>query len=319
MTKEIFIEAFNNGESIKNIAALYNVSYQKVYYAVKHLKKPRFTYKNFTKKEKEDIKNLYLSNHSTVEIGKKYGVTNKVIARILNEFDIKRNGLSKRKYNLNESYFDEITTPNQAYILGFLYADGSNNSSKSTVSISLQEEDKDILERMRLELASEKELDFLDYSKKDDYGYNYKNQYRLLLFSKHICNSLEKLGMVPNKSLVLTFPDTLPPSLYKHFIRGYFDGDGSFSPQYSKDGKFQPVITITSTSQFCHKTQEILKQSLDICGGNIYDASCHNGITKVLSISGSIQVKKILDWLYSDADMYLERKHDRYVNTFYKN
>ena len=54
-----------------------------------------------------------------------------------------------RRYNLDEEYFDNINSQNKAYILGFLYADGSNNPKKHTVSISLQEEDRYILEWMR--------------------------------------------------------------------------------------------------------------------------------------------------------------------------
>ncbi len=36
-----------------------------------------------------------------------------------------------------------------------------------------------------------------------------------------------KHGCVPNKSLILEFPKTVPSDLIHHFIRGYFDGDGS--------------------------------------------------------------------------------------------
>jgi len=55
-----------------------------------------------------------------------------------------------------------------------------------------------------------------------------------------------------------------------------------------------------------------LRNELNIPCGNIYDASCHNGVTKVLSFSGTKQVKKFLDWLYTDADMYLKRKYEKY-------
>ena len=44
-------------------------------------------------------------------------------------------------------------------------------------------------------------------------------------------NDLIKQGCVPNKSLILTFPNKhqVPKNLINHFIRGYFDGDGSIS------------------------------------------------------------------------------------------
>jgi intein/homing endonuclease len=58
------------------------------------------------------------------------------------------------------------------------------------------------------------------------------------------------MGMVPNKSLVLKFPD-IPKEMYRHFIRGYFDGDGSLCLHINKRGKFQPLLSITSTDDFC--------------------------------------------------------------------
>ena len=35
-------------------------------------------------------------------------------------------------------------------------------------------------------------------------------------------------------------------------------------------------------------------------------------ITKVASLSGSSAIK-LLDWMYADADLYLQRKYDRYI------
>lgn len=269
----------------------------------------------FTDIEKEDIKNKYLNGLSTVKIGDQYRVSHKIIARVLDEYGIPRTGTSKRKYNLNEEYFNKIDTPNKAYIFGLLYADGNNNLSKYTVSISLEEQDKHILESIRKELKSDKELEYLDYSNKHDFGYTYKNQYRLLFFSKKICESLFEKGMYQNKSLILEFPNWLNDDLKRHFVRGYFDGDGSYCPHFSKNGKFQPLITFTSTNNFCIDLQKYLIKSINIPCGNIYDASCHNGITKVLSFSGRLQVKTFLNWLYNDAEMYLERKYKKYIES----
>lgn len=277
--------------------------------------KPVYNEIIFTENQKEDIKNGYLSGISTVKLGNMYDVSHKKIAKILDEYNIPRTGVGRRKYYLNESYFENIDTPNKAYILGLLYADGSNNISKYTVSISLEEKDKHILESIRKELNYNKELEYIDYSNKHDFGYSYKNQYRLLFFSKKLCNDLNDKGMFSNKSLILKFPNWLDNNLKRHFIRGYFDGDGSYCPHITENGKFQPLITFTSTNDFCKDLQKYLIESLNIPCGNIYDASCHNGITKVLSFSGRLQVKTFLDWLYRDADLYLYRKYNKYIES----
>ena len=273
--------------------------------------KPRYNEIIFSEVEINKIINMYKSNISTVTIGKEFNVSHKTIAKVLDKQGIPRTGISRRKYQIDEKYFDKIDNPNKAYILGFLYADGYNSLEKSTLSIALQEEDKYILEFMRKELNSEKPLEFLDYSNKCNNGYHYKNQYRLTIFNKHICETLNKIGMVQNKSLILTFPD-IDESLYSHFIRGYFDGDGSVSFSESNSNC---IVTITSTIEFCSAIKEILKNTININTG-IYNASNKNGITKVASISGKFQVEKFGQFIYQNANHYLQRKYDKFVQKY---
>lgn len=272
--------------------------------------------KIFTKEQTQDIIYQYLNGTSSVKIGKQYNCGHHVILNLLHENGIEsNNSRSHRKYALNENYFDTIDTPNKAYILGFLYADGNNSPQKSTIALYLQEEDREILEKMRVEIGSEKPLVFADKSNKHDFGYNYKNQYGLVMFDKHMCNELINKGVVPNKSLVTTFPTFLRTDLFSHFIRGVYDGDGSIY-RYIRNEKNKPItVTITATNDFCKALQKICKETLDINAG-IYDASCHNGITKVFTLSGKNSAKKFLDWIYQDAELFLQRKYDRYIDYY---
>lgn len=281
-------------------------------YKVEYIEKKNYRKYLFTEEQKNLVVKLYEELGSSVDVGKKFNVGHKVITKILEERGIKRTAAKKRLYKIDENYFDVIDTPNKAYILGFLYADGCNNKNKGTISMSLEEKDKHILEDIRNEIGSERPLEFIDYSNKHDFGYTYKNQYRLLLFSAHMCRILETYGVVPNKSLVLDFPN-LKDNLLHHFIRGYFDGDGCIT-QGKKDTNF--ILTITSTNSFCEKLKEIVEKEVGI-NCHIYDASNHNGITKVFTTSGRLQTKAILDWLYQDADLFLKRKYDRYIQYFY--
>lgn len=275
------------------------------------IEKPRYNEIIFSDEEVKKIIELYKSNISTVKIGKEFSVSHKTIAKVLDRNGIPRTGVSRRKYSVNQNYFDNIDKPNKAYILGFLYADGNNSLNKSTVSISLQEEDKYILDFMKEEIGSEKPLEFIDYANKNDFGYHYKNQYRLLIFNKHICDKLDELGMTPNKSLTLEFPQ-IDESLYAHFIRGYFDGDGSVC-FYSNNANC--IVNITSTNTFCNEIKRILEEKLGIHVG-IYDASNKNGITKVASISGKNQVEKFGQYIYQDAEAFLHRKYNKFVEKY---
>lgn len=267
----------------------------------------------FTEEQQKEIVRLYTEEKlSTPKIGKIFNCSYNIICKVLDRFGIKRVGNGQRKYQLNESYFDNIDTPNKAYVLGLMCADGCNYPPKGTAFISLQESDRELLEKIREELGSTQPLQIIDQSKRKDNlnDYSYNNMCTFNMFSAHICNSLTNLGVVKNKSLVLDFPD-ISKNLYSHFIRGYFDGDGSVYQQIKNEHNKRIILTFTSTEQFCEKLKEIIEKELGIyCG--IYDASCHNGITKVASLSGTSAIK-LLHWMYQDADLYLQRKYDRYL------
>ena len=75
-------------------------------------------------------------------------------------------------------------------------------------------------------------------------------------------NDLIKQGCVPNKSLILTFPNKhqVPENLINHFIRGYFDGDGSINygirERYSVRKK-QNIKRLSMNAEFV-RTKEML-------------------------------------------------------------
>jgi DNA-binding PadR family transcriptional regulator len=95
----------------------------------------------------------YKNKYSLTELGKDYlqkhlekGESYKTIAK---EFDINPDNLStlgkkygiqkdnRRKFSLNESYFERIDTKEKAYWLGFLSADGSISEDRGRVDITL--------------------------------------------------------------------------------------------------------------------------------------------------------------------------------------
>ncbi|MFR4451602.1 MAG: LAGLIDADG family homing endonuclease [Ruminococcus sp.] len=303
------ISLFKQEQSVSEIANMLHLKWDDVYDTIKEAKIPGRRYTKFSTLLTNRIVHMYENGMTTTTIGNEYVISHHAIRRLLMKNNIPiRSRSDYREYNIDQHYFDNVDTPNKAYILGFLFADGSNCMSKYTVTMSLQEDDRDILEKIRLEMHNERPLEFIDYSNKHDGGYNYKNQYRLLMFSTQLCQSLNNIGMVPNKSLTLEFPD-INPSFYSHFIRGYFDGDGCVTHNIPNKTR---LVTITSTENFCLKLQHIVQEILGITG-TIVDASNHNGITKVYTIGSIPNIKKFLDFLYADAELFLERKYQRYL------
>ena len=132
-------------------------------------------------------------------------------------------------YTENENFFKKLDTPEKAYILGFFYADGCNHDKskiddgynhQNCISFTQLEQDLDILEQIRHALTCNRP--FKEVIQKT----NSKKKYSLDIISDQMSADLSRLGAIPAKSLVLTFPKFIPDSLMPHFIRGYFDGDG---------------------------------------------------------------------------------------------
>ena len=303
-----YVSNYNNGISIWDIANKYNDTYKNVSEAITG---HRFEARLLPVEEKCRIVEMYNNGMSTVKIGKMYGLNNKPIAVVLKEFGIDRTGVGRRRYSLDESYFETIDSANKAYIIGFLSADGCNFPNKGTVSMSLEECDKEILEKIRTETNNERPLEFIDYSNKHDFGYTYKNQYRLLMFSRKICDDLNNVGVIPNKSLRLEFSKSIPEEFIPDYIRGVFDGDGSMGVRSLETYTGTISLSITSTYSFCN-TLQIILNNLHI-ESRISDASNNNGITAALYIYKKESMKKFLDWIYKDAELYLKRKHDIYL------
>lgn len=254
----------------------------------------------------DSVMKLYNEGKNQTEIYQELHMDMKNVRKILrkNNVDITKNSW-KSKYKVNENYFDYIDMPNKAYILGFLCADGNVSKNGNEIKLFLQERDKHILEEILTELESNYPLHFYDYSNRP----NQQNQYGFIISNKHMKESLLKLNVVPNKSLILEYPKNIPDELQKHFIRGYFDGDGTM--HMSKNGITASFI---STYDFCNSAKEIIKKFIDV-NSSIYQYY-DNGITSILQISGGNQVKKFLSWIYDDSDLRLERKYLKYYDYF---
>ena len=254
--------------------------------------------------EYENIISLYKFGLSQAKVGKLYNVQGYIIGNILRKCGIQGRDHShkSRKYTINEYYFDDINTPNKAYILGLLFSDGCNYPPQHRVKLELQERDKSILDKINIEIGSNKPLAFNNLNSKN---INWQNTYRLDITNKHISDKLVDLGMLQNKSLILEFPKWLDVSLYAPFLRGICDGDGHIEWNKTK------FISIASTNQFCEYVKMFCKEYLDI-NCSIYNTANKNSNTKILYIFGKDRIKCFLDFIYKDADLYIERKHDIY-------
>jgi len=114
----------------------------------------------------------------------------------------------------------------KSYVLGFLSADGCNESS--FVSIELKKGDIHILQEIEKIFISEGyTTNFNPSSKKilcsDGIDHYYT---RLRIYGTKLCQELDRIGIKPNKSLTILFPNIQQEFLW-YYIRGYFDANGT--------------------------------------------------------------------------------------------
>lgn len=140
-----------------------------------------------------------------------------------------RGGSNRRKFNAD---FFKRWSNKMAYVLGFLYADGNiTNAVKSsrTQYIKFSNNDKEILRKIKLALESEHAIrsrpPHLSLHKNGKF-YQSSESFSLRIGSKKMFNDLLKFGLTPSKSKTMRLPH-IPSKYLPHFVRGYFDGDGT--------------------------------------------------------------------------------------------
>ena len=121
------------------------------------------------------------------------------------------------------------------------------------------------------------------------------------------------LGCIPKKSLILEFPDISVFSnkdLIRHFIRGYFDGDGCIS-RYIRTKVVSPHVELIGTKSFINKIIEYSG-----INGTMYHDKRHHDNTFSLRFSKNSGID-FINYLYNNCNIYLNRKYSKY--TFFKN
>ena len=249
----------------------------------------------------------YNNGTSLRQLEKKYGYCRRIISNILkeNNITIRDNTLNSRKYTHNENFFEVIDTEEKAYWLGFIYADGFIESkrinSNQKFGITLNSIDHNHLEKFKKSIEATNPINIYKGS-----GYNKDSNFsRILLTSQKTVNDLINKGCLEHKTHLLEFPtiEQVPEELMRHFIRGYFDGDGSLN--FYSTTKRQYKIGFVGTKNFLTGIMNHFNKNLKM--------STKDDITFQLNIGGNKQVINIMNYLYKDAHVYLDRKYKKYL------
>lgn len=232
-----------------------------------------------------------------------------------------------RQYKLNVNYFNKIDSHEKAYVLGFLYADGSNRGDG--LSFTQDVERIDILENIKKALESESPIRELG-----------PRHYIFEVFSNIMVRDVEKLGVVKNKSLVLQFPtkEMVPDEFMSSFILGYFDGDGCIwngkrkkmivKDSKRKNGYRERIVhnvkfTFTGCVSFIEPLQNYLvskgivkkKTKLNYSKAkNPNNSTCDKVCT--MEYSGRGQIRNLYEYMYSKSPIWCNEKKLKFEEIF---
>jgi len=289
------VEEYLSGVSAAKLSKKYKIS---IYYVLKYLKKNGVNVinrQNEIKWNVEESIKLYNSGKSLSDIAKLNNICVSVIS-----LKFKRLGVDvvnrHNQIRFNENVFDKIDTEEKAYWLGFIYADGYISKRDNNFELTLGLKDVEHLKKFAKFMSYESNV------KTDSY------RCRFSVTNKHLKSMLVLLGVTPQKSLTLKFPnsDQVPVEFLNHFIRGYFDGDGSVMICGAKKNKLK--TNLIGTKKFLKKVLFICKISKKLSHDKRHNM---NVFYFDLAIAKS---KKLLKYIYKNSTIFLERKFNIYKN-----
>jgi hypothetical protein len=201
---------------------------------------------------------------------------------------------------LDHEWLACVDSETKAYFLGLIAADGWIN--RNSVFLALKESDSAILDEIR-----QRAVPFIPLQRYAPGRMNVEGQCRLAITSKQWINNLQALGITARKSLTMgDVTSNIPRDVQHHFVRGYFDGDGSICHQQYRN-KHRVTMTFRGTVEFLQG----LWSATGLPTGGIYPKT-GNGI-KSLAFCGRCRMEQLADFMYRDATLFLPRKKDRFV------
>lgn len=216
------------------------------------------------------------------------------------------------KFSANEQFFD-TWSPEMAYVLGFVYADGSleRNEHMRGWYIRIGNTDLERIRAIRAILQSEHTVQATERPG------THKTYYVLRIGSKKMYESLGRRGVTPRKSLTARCPN-VPKSLVGHFVRGYLDGDGCVFLEHGQNASGQKIckrlaVIFTSGSEnFLHDLSKLISDC-GIAEKPVYN----NGGTYKLRY-GSRDSISLFELLYHDIPdgLMMQRKYDMFQRYF---
>jgi len=248
----------------------------------------------------------------------KYNVSYASVYNALKKYNIPYTKTFGRTVFFDQDFFENIDTEEKAYWFGIIMADGNvgntGASDDNRVTVAFSEKDEEHLKLFQKTVKHSGKF----YIKQHENSFTNKKMYYLNLNSMKTASDVKKHGCLPRKTGNSSIPK-LKKELIPHFIRGYFDGDGSLSVydyvNKKKNGKeyheVRGEFAITSDKNILLEIQNILMKECDLKKTKL---KSYKRTEQAFSLryGGKNQIQRIFNYLYRDATVYLQRKYNKF-------
>jgi hypothetical protein len=255
-----------------------------------------------TEEEWKKFYQEHINSLSIKELSKKYGIHEQSFYTAFKRLNLPiKKRAPKRGANYNHNFFESIDSEIKAYLLGWIYSDGYL-TTRNRVGIKLNKKDFEILELFKQNIAPGITI------------LNDKNSKVIQFNSKKLYDDLVKVGVKLNKTYESYKLPSLDKKLLPHFIRGYFDGDGSIS----FTNKNKTIVYICSINK---EILEDMKVNMPFNCKIYTEKRDHLGwkdMYRLMPVGGTKSIKSFYNYLYNNANYYLTRKFDKF-NKLYGN
>lgn len=191
------------------------------------------------------------------------------------------------------------------YLLGLILTDGCLSQQEGKEErMTLRTSDKQLAEQLHPIICPERKL----YANKP-YKEEHNISYALLNTNEDAIRTLKSYGIYPNKSYTVEYP-SIPAKHARHLIRGLFDGDGCIFVNKVNGKPYKHISFTTASITFAH----MLREELATYGFNPTVTEDSRRGKYYVKLYRQKEVAEFGEWIYEDANYYLERKKQAFLN-----
>lgn len=263
---------------------------------------------NFTIPEELEFVKRYENGETFSDMAKEVDVSRGSLWKMVTQvYDVEPYQTSKypSEYNLDTEVFSNIHNEKTMYLLGLIYSDGHIGPKQKILRFVTT--DKEQMENFKTCLGTNKS--HLNVPAKN----GFKKQYRLNIAYRPMINDLLEYIPELSRDTVRVNKKIVNNPKFDHFLRGFFDGDGSV-------GKNTKNIVFTGKESLMKNLEKAIESKYTVkasglnrvVGGYIKE----NSDVYHLSYGKVNACKKLYKIMYKDAKYFLSRKRDIFINHF---